>query len=107
METPQIDPNAVELLQTQLKFTLWFIGILMSIVGFFVIKGFKSQEKKDDEQDKQLSLFNALMNKLSDAITSIDKSTAINTEILKRHETHLEKHDRILENLAGVTKTKR
>ena len=99
--------DSVELLQTQLKFTLWFIGILMSIVAFFIMRGFKAQQKKDDAQDEQLGVFTTLMNKLSDAITSIDKSTAINTEILKRHENHLEKHDRILENLAGATKVKR
>lgn len=97
----------VELLQTQVKFTLWFIGILMTVVSFFVIRAFKAQEKTDQTQDEQISRFGELMRKLSDAITSIDKSTAINTEILRQHEKHLEQHDKILENLAGATKTRR
>lgn len=97
----------VEIVQTQLKFTLWFIGVLMTVLSFFVVKAFNSQSKKDEEQDKQLTGFGALMSRLNDAISSIDKSTAINTEILRQHEKHLEQHDKILENLAGATKTRR
>ena len=102
-----METTDVEVLQTQLKFTLWFIAVLMSVLAFFIVRAFRAQEKKDETQDAQLVGFNSLMNKLSDAIFSIDKSTTINTEILKRHETHLEKHDRILENLANATKTRR
>lgn len=99
--------TALEIAQTQLKFTLWFIGVLMTVVSFFLIRAFKSQEKKDDEQDKQLINFGALMSRLTDSITSIDKSTALNTQLLQQHEKHLIKHDLILENLALSTKAKR
>jgi hypothetical protein len=47
------------------------------------------------------------MSRLTDSITSIDKSTALNTQLLQQHERHLQKHDLILENIAGTTKTKR
>lgn len=97
----------MEDLQTQLKFTLWFIGVLMTVLGYFVVRAFKTQEKKDEDQDKQLINFGALMSRLTDSITSIDKSTALNTQLLQQHEKHLQKHDIILENLAGATKTKR
>lgn len=97
----------VELLQTQVKFTLWFIGILMTVLSFFIVRAFKAQEKKDESQDQQLTMFGSLMKSLNDAIQSIDKSTAINTRILEQHEKHLEKHDKILENLATATRTRK
>jgi hypothetical protein len=99
--------KSIELLQTQLKFTLWFIGILMGLLSFFIIRAFNGQAKRDDDQDKQLINFGALMSRLTDSITSIDKSTALNTQLLQQHERHLQKHDLILENIAGSTKTKR
>ena len=102
-----MEQDAIEIVQTQLKFTLWFIGVLMTVLAFFIVKAFKVQEKKDDDQDKQLINFGALMARLTDSITSIDKSTALNTQLLQQHERHLQKHDLILENLAGATKTKR
>lgn len=97
----------VEVLQTQLKFTLWFIGVLMTALSFFVIKAFNAQAKKDESQDAQLIDFSKIVTKLSDAIASIDKATAINTKINEQHEKHLAKHDLILENLLSTTKTKR
>lgn len=102
-----MEAQDVEILQSQLKFTLWFIGILMTVLSFFIIRAFKAQEKKDDDQDKQLINFGALMARLTDSITSIDKSTALNNQLLQQHERHLQKHDLILENLAHATKTKR
>lgn len=102
-----METSDVEVLQTQLRFTLWFIAVLMSVLAFFIVRAFKAQEKKDETQDAQLLSFGTIMNRLSDAIASIDKSTALNTQILTRHEKHLEKHDAILENLAHATKTRK
>lgn len=102
-----METSNVDVLQTQLNFTLWFIAVLMTVLSFFIIRAFKAQEKKDESQDEQLTMFGSLMKSLNDAIQSIDKSTAINTEILRQHEKHLEQHDKILENLAGATKTRR
>lgn len=102
-----METSDLEIVQTQLKFTLWFIGVLMTVLSFFVVRAFKAQEKKDESQDEQLTMFGTLMKSLNDAIQSIDKSTAINTEILRQHEKHLEQHDKVLEKLAGATKTRR
>lgn len=61
----------IEVLQTQLKFTLWFIGILLSIVAFFIIRSFAHQTKKDDQQDKQIEKLEQAINTMSDVAVSI------------------------------------
>jgi hypothetical protein len=44
---------------------------------------------------------------IKDAIVSIEKTTLIQTEILKNHADDLKTHDDILSRLAGTTKLKK
>jgi Tfp pilus assembly protein PilN len=104
MEGKQVD---IELLQTQLKFTLWFIGILMTALTFFIVRAFGTQTKKDEKQDAQLEKLNELMDKIGDAIHSIDTTTQVQSQVLKEHEKHILKHDAILEEIVRTTRGKK
>lgn len=96
--------KSVDLLHTQLRFTLWFIGVLMGIVAFFIVRAFNKQDKKDEKQDHQIEKMGEMFGAITDAVKGIEKSIALSTQTLQQHEKHIEKHDRILENWMKGTK---
>lgn len=76
------ESSSVDLLQTQLKFTLWFIGVLMSVLSVFIVRAFNGQAKKDDLQDKHIE-------KLSDTMDSIKEVAMSMREMIARHDTDI------------------
>lgn len=52
-------------------FWIWIVGILMSVVGFFIIRSFANQEKKDQKQDEQIEKINETLEAVKELGTSM------------------------------------
>lgn len=88
-------PNWVLLSLLSLLFTIC-IGLFVWIVNRVITQHDDSQ-KQNQENFKRLT----------DAVVGIEKTTLVQTEILKNHSDDLRAHDDILRTLAGATRTKR
>lgn len=74
-----------------------------SFIGLFVWIVNRILNQNDDNQKENQKNFQ----RLTDAVVSIEKTTAVQAEILKTHSEDIKIHDEILKSLAGITRGKR
>ena len=71
-----------------------------SFIGLFVWIVNRILNQQDDSNKQNQANFT----KLTDAIVSIERTTAVQAEMLKNHADDIKAHDKILETLTKVTK---
>jgi hypothetical protein len=87
--------TSLEIAQTQLKFTLWFIGLLMTVLSFFIIRAFNAQAKKDEAQDDKIDKIGETMEAIRDLATSM-------RVMLAKHEAEI---GFVMKNIEKATKS--
>lgn len=74
-----------------------------SFIGLFVWIVNRILNQTDDNQKQNQDNFK----RLTDAVVSIEKTTAVQAEILKNHSEDIRAHDEILKSLASITRTRK
>lgn len=95
MQAPQPNneiPSWVLVSLASLLFSL-FIGLFVWIVNRIL-------NQQDDNQKSNSKNFE----RLTDAVVSIERTTAVQTEMLKNHAEDIKAHDEILRTLVKVTR---
>ncbi len=95
LQQTQDVPNWVLLSLLSLTFTIC-IGLFVWIVNRII-------NQADDNQKQN----NENFRRLTDAISSIERTTIVQTEILKTHADDIKAHDIMLESLKSATRTRK
>lgn len=74
-----------------------------SFIGLFVWIVNRILNQTDDNQRQNQDNFK----RLTDAVVSIERTTAVQAEILKNHSEDIRAHDEILKTLAGITRSRK
>ena len=84
---------------------LWIVGILLSVIGFFLMFYFKRSVKSDDELNKSVSKLQQSITGLNGTILAQeDRFTDFQVDCKDRHkniDVRLDKHENKLENHEG------
>lgn len=71
-------------------FFRWAAGLAVTIAGFFAIKHIKTQDDRNDQQDKRIDRIEESLEKLTLLVTEIvqgDKLTRYRIEMLEKQRT--------------------
>lgn len=98
MESQQINNSIPTWLLVSLVSLLF--GMLIGVFSWIVNRILNQNDDTRKENQEQFR-------RLTDAVVSIEKTTAVQAKILETHSDDIKAHDEILKSLASITRTRK